>query len=207
LNKKSRVTIRNFVTCGLLIFLCLFRGDGIVPNVGANIYPGTKAPHYEFIRTLPNYARLANHPADGIGIPFWTGRATMDNYETLLPWFKSSWEREVQRTQDTFRALYATDLDSLISYCQNYKVTHLYLMRNRYSADFKKKALLYYPNGKKQWKLFEPFQSYVVSLLEPIERESLILANPPDETIVYSEGDLIILDVERFKQFWIKKNR
>jgi hypothetical protein len=145
----SRVTVRNFVALGFIVFLCLLRGDGIVPNIGANINKGTQAELYDFIRSLPKDVRLANHPADGIGIPFWTGRATMDNYETLLPWFENSWKRQVQRTKDTFRALYATDTHTLISYCQNYKITHLFLISTRYNSNFKETALLYDPSGKK----------------------------------------------------------
>jgi hypothetical protein len=125
------------------------------PDDGMTIDRRHDGDLYDFIATLPVDARIACHPGDGAGISFWTARATTDHHETLQPWIVEQWERSVARTQETLRALYASDPGELAAWSERSGVTHLLLNTGRYGDDFRLRA-----------RLFPPLDDFTDALLE-----------------------------------------
>ena len=130
------------------------------------------------------------HPGDGAGISYWTGRSTTDHYETLTPWWVDSWRRARARTLDTLRALYGTDPDELLEYCDRYLVTHLLINAGRYGDDYRDKA-----------RLFPPFDEPVADLLATVDLRDMVIPRVTDpSTVVYHRPPWIVLDVQRVRE-------
>lgn len=156
-DRLRRGAIRQLAAAGFIALLCAVAGDGILapPEDGMTIDGRRDADLLAFVRTLPIDARIACHPGDGADISFWTARATTDHHETLQPWLVEAWQRSLARTQETLRALYATDLRELAAYCERNGITHLLLNAHRYGDDFRRQA-----------RLFAPLDDFTDALLE-----------------------------------------
>lgn len=199
--RPRRAVIRNFAACSMILLVWIVAGDGIirtgadsrdgvVHHNGMSIDERREADLYAFIRTLPASSRLALHPWDGAGVSYWTGRATTDHYETLTPWWVDSWTRARARTLDTLQALYATDPDVLIDYCDRYRVTHLLINARRYGADYREEA-----------RLFPPFDEPIAEMLAEVDLQDLVIPRVTEpSTVVYHRPPWIVLDVQRVRE-------
>src|SRR5690606_11215733 len=126
----------NFIAAGLILLVWFCAGHGQKGPSGMFISAARDRSLHEFVRTLPKDVRIASHPMDGDGIPYFGARATMGTFETLQPWFVDSWRRQKQRTEATLRALYATERKDVLSYAKERNVTHILLNRQRYRSNF-----------------------------------------------------------------------
>jgi hypothetical protein len=169
-----------------MALLFIFSGSGITSGVGTDIDRRENEELYDFVGTLPLDVRIACHPMDGSDLPYWTGRAATYSFETLQPWFVERWKSQNAQTEDTLRALYAVQNEEILSFCEKYRVTHFLLRTSRYSRGFKKRA-----------HLFEPFGSFVKSLLEPVRWKDLVFARVPRRAIVFRAGDFVLVDADR----------
>jgi hypothetical protein len=199
-DRCGRAARRNLVAAGVVLLLWSVSGDGIlragepahdgaVAHNGWDLDERSEGPLYAFIRTLAPDARIAMHPGDGAGISYWTARATTEHHETFQPWLVEPWQRMRARTQDTLRALYATDPRVLLEYCDRYRITHLLVHWMRYSPDFREYA-----------RRCPPFESLVDDMLSGIDRLDLVVPQVTGLSIVYYRPPWIVLDVERIRQ-------
>ncbi len=191
LSLRYRSAIRNFSAAGLIIFLCTFAGNGVVPRNGLYIDGRKDQKLYEFVGTLPKDIRIAAHPYDADDIPWWAGRATTGGLETFQVWLVEPWKRFEEMLHDTYQALYATDRRVVSDYCQRNKVTHFLLRRDRYGDDFKKKVAL-----------FEPITTYAEKLVAPLNRAQLVfsISNIPANAIIYQDTTWVLVDIQRMEQ-------
>ena len=193
--RRLRLVWQNATALGLilLIFALTHPLKPLNPTRGTLRAPD--ADLYAFVESLPPDVRIAQHPYDGVGIPYWTGRATLDSYETLQPWFVEDWARYQARTEDTFRALYATDRETLLDYTEKYGITHLLLGKARYNAQVYRQLA----------RTFEPFDTFVAQLLDGVTVDQLVVRSIPADaprSVVFMSDELIIVDVAELRRAW-----
>src|SRR5688572_16823104 len=146
---RARTTARNFASAGFILLVWAIVGSGVVRKNGMTIDQRRDADLYEFIAHLPKDVRIASHPMDGDGIPYYSARATMGSYETLQPWMVDSWRRQRARTEDTLAALYSTDVESIARYCRRNHVTHFLIDKRKYKTDVTKRSASFEPLDRK----------------------------------------------------------
>jgi hypothetical protein len=187
-----RQRVRNFTAAGVIVLAWCLLGNGVQqPPMGLAADYRKEEPLWRFIQKLPQSSRIASHIMDGDNIPLFTARANNGAFETLQPWLTLSWARQKARSEDTLRALYAVRREDVLAYAKRYKVSHLLLNRRRYGADFAKNA-----------RSFEPFSSYATKLLRGIERDQLVLANVPDDAVVFRRGQWSLVSVAKLERAW-----
>ncbi len=183
---------RNLTSALVLAFVWIGIGDGVRdPAMGATIDYRHEAPLWDFIRTLPEDARIASHIEDGDTIPLFTARATNGTAETIQPWLTLSWKRQKARAEDTLRAMYATDRNVVLDFVRKYHVTHLLVNRSRYRDDFRHRA-----------KSFEPFTAFTNALLNGRSLTNLVLASVPPSAVVFRFRQWQVIDVAKLEQAW-----
>lgn len=189
LRGRARTTARNFAAAGFILLVWGVVGSGVVRKNGMTIDQRRDAELYEFIAGLPKDVRIASHPLDGDGIPYYSARATMGSYETLQPWFVDAWRKQRARTEATLRALYATDLDSILDYSHEHGVTHFLIDRKKYRSNLVKRSAS-----------FEPFTQTAKSILEDVDSDDLFFRDVPEAAIVYKKGSWLLVDVARLTE-------
>jgi hypothetical protein len=138
-----------------------------------------------YFKKLPNPVRIACHPCDGDDVPFWTGKPTSGGYESMLPWFVDSWKRQKAMTKDVLQALYADNWETVRSFCSRYKVTHLLLRKDRYGPKFREKS-----------RMVEPFGSFLLDLLRPLDRDDLVLLEGIQSKAAFRDGPYVVIEVK-----------
>lgn len=190
---RWRAPGRNFAAALSIFLLWSWLGNG-APSHGAmamTIDYRRRQPLWEFIQNLPKDTRIASFITDGDDIPLFAQRANNGGFETLQPWLTKSWARQKARAEDTLNAFYATDPRVVIDYAKKYKVTHLLVNRARYGRDFVKRAMT-----------FEPLSSYARNLLADRRPEQCVLANVPDEAVIFNADPTLLVSVEKLEQAW-----
>lgn len=166
---RHGAALRNFVTLAFIALVCVWVGDGIVPNNMMTIRRGPQAALYQHVQALPTTARIAAHPGDSDNIPLWAGRAMMGGFETMQPWFVNSWRRQKRRFEATLRAMYATSRDAVRAYAAEHGVTHFLIRRDRYRSDYRRRAHFIRPfNGLiDDWLASRPLHRLVWHQIDP----------------------------------------
>lgn len=188
LRGSRRATARNLLVLGFVLGVWGVLGSGIVRDNGMTISQRYDAPLYEFIARLPQSIRIASHPMDGDGIPYYSARRTMGAFETLQPWFTKSWAAQKARAEETLTAFYTSEPETLFAYAEKHGVTHLLVNKQRYGKDYVKKS------GS-----FDPFTGYAKKLLAGSDQEDLLLASVPKRAIVFSFRHWQLVDVARLE--------
>jgi hypothetical protein len=192
LSLRYRATLRNAVA-GVVVWLVWFGlGNGVGnPPMSYDIDYRRDAPLWDWLKKTPIQSRFACHIGDCDSFPLFGQRANMGGFETLQPWLTKSWARQVERTQETFRAIYATKPEDALAYAKKNRVTHFVINRGRYGDDFVSKA-----------KSFEPFSSFTRELLSDRSPADLVFAEVPAEAVVFRYGRLQIVSVAKLEKAW-----
>ena len=96
---------------------------------------------YEFVSTLPEDAILAGEPVIMSGIPLFSQRSVL--FRDLHPDINPNASIYII---DYFDAQYAESPDTILDFCQHYKVTHLVLNTNIFTSEYlAKKEFFYQP--------------------------------------------------------------
>lgn len=191
LPRGARAILRSAAALIVMLASIAFTGDGIVPRNGVSLDRRADAELFDFVRTLPEDIRIAAHPNDADDIPLWCGRSTVVGFETMQPWWVGHWFRAKRRAEDTLSALYAVDRAAVLSYCENYGVTHLLVRGDRYRDDFKKKA-----------RMFEPIGAWIDAKLATVERKSLVLGDVPESAVIFRMRSYRLIDVKLLRTEW-----
>lgn len=191
--REWRGALRNYVALAAMVAIWSSAGSGQFARNGQEIDARADRDLYRFVSTLPKDVRIAGHILDTDGIPLWSARATTGGYETLQPWFKTSWERQKERTRDTLRALYSTEEDRVLAFAEKYQVTHLLLNRRRYGGDFRARA-----------RSFEPFSRDTTRMLADVEEQELVLGSVPRAAVVFRGQRYSLISVEKLRAAWLQ---
>jgi hypothetical protein len=178
---------QNVLAIAMIGGLWLLTGNGFLDWSKNTIRP-PEGEFLAFVKTMPPEVRIACHPHDQ-DIPFWAGRSTTDNYETLQPWIVERWNEYRARTQETMQALYATDVSEIFRYAEKHGITHLHLNRARYGPGMYRGGII----------RFEPLTTYSANLLRSIDPRNLAVLKLPAESVVYSDQIHIMVDVTKWR--------
>jgi hypothetical protein len=192
LSLRYRATLRN-VVAGVVVWLVWFGlGNGVGnPPMSYDIDYRRDARLWDWLKNTPIQSRFACHIGDCDSFPLFGQRANMGGFETLQPWLTKSWARQVERTEETFRAIYATKREEALAYAKKHRVTHFVINTNRYGDDFVSKA-----------KSFEPFSTFTRDLLSDRTPADLVFAEVPPEAVVFRYGRLQIVSVANLEKAW-----
>jgi hypothetical protein len=195
LKLRLRVPLRNAASAAIIFALWSWLGNGAPTNsaMAMTIDYRRNAPLWEFIRSLPKDVRIASFISDGDDIPLFAQRANNGGFETMQPWLTLSWARQKARAEDTLRAFYATSHEEVLDYAKKYGVTHLLVNQVRYRSDFVRRA-----------RTFQPLSTFSDQLLGGRRLSDLVLAEPPEEAVIYRQGRFSLLDVKKLAEAWSK---
>jgi len=179
-----------WISCIVIACVLIFLGDGITHKLGVDLDGRKNAELFEFFRNTPYNTRIACHPYDGDDVPFWSGRPTTGGYETLQPWFVESWRRHKALTKEVLFSLYATDITTVISFCQKERITHLLLNTDRYGPNFHLNAMM-----------FEPFGTILENLLSSVNHDDLVLNGAIKTNATFRDGPFVVVEVQNLFKF------
>lgn len=191
LRSRPRAIVNNLIGAALLMLVWSTTGNGQKHPSGMFLNANHDRALHEFVKTLPKDVRIATHPMDGDGIPYFSARATMGTFETLQPWFVDSWHRQKDRCYDTLKALYATRRQAVLDYAARRGVTHILINQHRYRSNFVAKSAS-----------FQPFSNFAKHLLSNKRRQDLVLTKVPSSAIVFDQDKWQLVDVARLRKAW-----
>jgi hypothetical protein len=134
---------------------------------------------------------VAAHPDEAEGISFWTGRAATPGNEQLLPLLDEAWERNKALTDRTLGALYATNRETIVSYCIDENISHILLNTRKYTGNIMKKA-----------ETFQPFRTTVWRVTGGLTPGDLVLTHPPEDAVVFHWNKFSLIDVSELRKEW-----
>ncbi|MHC4964564.1 MAG: hypothetical protein ACYTGE_06625 [Planctomycetota bacterium] len=189
--RPARATVRNVAAAGFIAAICLFNGDGLMPNAALSADGREHQGLHAFIRGLPADARIACHPLDADDVAYWGQRSATDGHEMITIWLTEDWKRQKQRTEDTLLALYATDPGALLGYCRRYEITHILISTERYGPDFREHA-----------GLFEPFTQLTTDHLSTTPQRNLVVLKTPAAAVIFDEPPYLLIDAQVLDAAW-----
>lgn len=136
----------------------------------------TQAPDrqlYEYLAQLPNDSLIAAHPALALAIPTFAHKSVLVSSKLSFPYQEDYYAEIKRRTEDTFEALYASDVQTVNDFCHKYKITHLVVSEFHYRNAYFLYPRLYY----------EPFDRQVRNLAA--DASDSYLLNLPDEAKIF----------------------
>jgi hypothetical protein len=97
----------------------------------------------------------------------------------------NSWRRHKALTKEVLTALYATDINTVISFCLKKHITHLLLNTNRYGPNFRSNALM-----------FDPFGTFLENQLVSIDYGHFALNKAIENFATFRDGPFVVLTVK-----------
>jgi len=138
---------------------------------------------YKFLSSLPNDALIASHPYLANDIPLFSKRSVLVNEELSIAWYKNYYKEVKSRIYDTFKIIYAKNLNEAIPIIQKYKITHIVLSFEYFSSDYLSKEKLYWA----------PFNDFLKKLTR---KRVFLFADKSAPWIVFSN-----------KKYWVAETR
>ncbi|HEY3496274.1 MAG TPA: hypothetical protein VGK73_16355 [Polyangiaceae bacterium] len=189
---RLRRPLRNFSAAGVILLMWFTLGNGVGdPPMSYDIDYRRDAALWNWAKTTPIQSRFACHLSDCDSMPLFGERANTGGFETMQPWLTRSWARQKARTEETFRAIYATDKRVVFDYAKKYKVSHFIINKGRYNEDFVARS-----------RSFEPLTSYTRDLLGNTSHEDLLFGDVPPEAVVFRHRGYLIVSVEKLAKVW-----
>lgn len=111
----------------LVLLICVshyFYRDAIRPAAGMRDYRG-EAPLYEYLKTLPKDSLIAAPPYLADGIPLFSARKVLFNFELASPWFTEYYKMIKERTEDFFFAYYSGQREDIVRFVKKYGVDYI----------------------------------------------------------------------------------
>ena len=103
------------------------------------------------------------------------------NYKMAHAWFSAYYKEIRQRTEATFRALYATHKAEVNALARDYGVTHLVVVKSHYQRNRLNRNRIY----------VNPYNDFIRALTQ--HTEQFLLESPPAEAIVYEDASLWVV--------------
>jgi hypothetical protein len=189
---RLRRPLRNLASAGAMLLMWFTLGDGVGnPAMSYDIDYRRDAALWDWAQKTPIESRFACHLSDCDSMPLYGQRANMGGFETLQPWLTKSWARQKARTEETLRAIYATDKRAVFAYAKKNAVTHFIINKGRYHDDFAQRS-----------RSFEPFSSYAKDYLADKQEGDLVFGNVPDEAVVFRQRGLLVVSVAKLRKVW-----
>lgn len=91
---------------------------------------------YRAVERTPKQALIAGHPATMDNVMTFGRRKVLASFELAHPWCKGYWARVKPRLEDTFKAYYAADAQTVIAFCARYGIDFLVVDERHYEPSF-----------------------------------------------------------------------
>jgi len=109
---------------------------------------------YQFLSSLPSNVLIVAHPYLANDIPLFSKRSVLINEELSIACYKNYYKEVKKRLYDTFKIIYAKNLNEIVSIIKKYKITHIVLSSKYFDPSYLNKERLYW----------EPFNEFVKKL-------------------------------------------
>lgn len=168
-----------------LIFLGY--GDGLPGRIGLHDWRQQDTTVTRYLRTLPPQVTVAAQPRVGTFVlAFAQRQAYLAATTNMLPHaYRYGLEME-RRFEAFYRAYYARDLADIRRFMRSERVDYLIVD----ARDFGPEALA-------RARFAQPWITLTDALLTAVPPESLPLAQPPPQAVVFREGPLAVIDLSR----------
>ncbi len=140
---------------------------------------------YAAINELPGTPLIAVHPRLGSDILLLTGRSVLVSKQLALPWWPAYFEMIRERTQDLFRAYYATDPAVIRQVINKYQIDYWILQPEYYRSSFIRKRRLYQ---------LDPFDDWIRKHAKP--SPEALLQHIPAEYRLYQDRRSYVVSSE-----------
>jgi len=190
--RRWRYPVRNVVGALGIFAMWSALGNGVrTPPMGVDVDYRRLGPMWDAIKKLPLDARIACKVGDQEcdNVPLFGMRANNGGFETMQPWLVKSWHRQLVRAEDTMRALYATDLEEILSFARQYHVSHFMIVRANYGPNFRSRS-----------RSFEPLSSFTRDLLSNHSASDLVFANVPKSAEVLRVHGHTLISVKKLEE-------
>jgi len=138
-----------------------------------------------FLRELDKPVMLAGWPKDTLDNVFvYAHREALVNYELAYPLYDKYYESIKRRMFDNLNLIYATDKKTIKAIRDKYNLTHVILEP-------------FFWTKKDKSEVFQPYDSYVNTILDNHPIKTFLLHNPPADWIVYQDKDFVLADLSR----------
>lgn len=138
---------------------------------------------YDFLGSLPKNVMIAAHPLDANHLPIRSKRKTLVMGKGFSGIYKDLHEEMEARTSAIWAAMYATDLEPILSLRDKYHVDILLINRQRYEQEP-------FQESKPLDKIFQKFKAN-------LKGRKPLLFSLPKETIIFRSGDFFVFDLRR----------
>jgi hypothetical protein len=166
----------------------LVTGDGIAPG-SLRSYARDQKLYRWIDQHTPVSAQFAGNLQPLDEIPFFARRQVYVNWKMAHPFRKGFFAEIERRMVEMYRAYYATDLDTLLTFCDREKIDFFIVDRTRFDA---------VERGDGQ--LFEPIRHQVIDVFEQSKRTgTFVLHPPPAEAVVFSHRVYDVIDVNKLR--------
>lgn len=159
-------------------------GSGFEANLNLWADQQHAAKLYDFVGTLPKEALLAGPPTEMDNIPLFSKRTVYVSDEAAQPLYDRFYEEISRRLKRFYRAYYATDAADLRAFAKETGVRYMLVKSEDFTHEFRRERYYY-----------EPYDSYIKSLITGKNASECVLSNPPARSIVYNDGYYVVVDL------------
>ena len=156
-----------------LLFLALWLPDTVddtLLRIRRPVYE-SREHALDFLRTLPEDARIASHPEDANAIPLRTRRSALASKEVALPYYLGFYTRLAERLEAELRAFYAFEWEDVEALHDRYGVDVMLVSEGRFVAANRE--------------FDEPFATHLRAHLGPGPANRYVLRHPPADRILF----------------------
>lgn len=139
----------------------------------------------------PVTAQFAGDIATCDLIPYFAARTVYVNWTMAHPFRLGYWaeiERRLRRDHDV---MYATTREPVLRFIEEEHIDYLVLDRERFTEP---------DSGRK---LFYPLRDDVLLMFAERKRAGFVLAAPPPSSIVWQDGNYVVIDVKTLREAWL----
>lgn len=148
-----------------------------------NVPHKTEIALCEKISSMPKNTLIAGHPWRVDPLVYLGRKSVLTSFENLMPIFTAYHKEHEARTYDVFKAIYSTDMNQVVEFCEKYGVTHFLIHPGLYLPKYKKRNAYLYP---------KPFNE-AVNLYRQKGAGKFVLNRPHFPGEIYNDGSQILV--------------
>jgi len=171
-----------------LALVLLVGGDGLPRVENLTDFRPHFTPTIRFCATLPKDTLIATHPERSTYLQTFALRRTLFSASLNVPFYYEYALEMERRIGDFYRAYYARSLDEVVGFARKYGVEYLILDERDFGPDAISRAAYY-----------EPWGTLARTLLQATPPATLALAHPPPSSVVFRDGDRLVLDARKLQ--------
>jgi hypothetical protein len=190
LKRRALVSGLTFAVSVLPIFVIY--GDGLERGPTTYARYSFNEGLYRFVRKLPQDAMIAGDFIHVSSIPLFAHHNVYVNKNLAHPFRRGFYAECERRILETYRALYATSLESVVDFARRENVDYLVFRKDAFKT--------------RDNRLFQPIKRELDQLWTNNRKTGFALASVPKEAVVYRRGNSVMVDLKKLAT-WVEQNR